>query len=81
VLPFLNLMLDVPAAALGLLALALCLCACDRASLGWAAAAGLVGGLAMQTKYTAAAAVAGMLVWGALQARVRYALVAAFVAC
>ena len=80
VLPFLNLMLDVPAAALALLALALFLAACDRPSLALAAAAGLLGGFAMQTKYTGATAVAGMLAWGALHARLRHALVAVAVA-
>lgn len=80
VLPFLNLMLDIPAAALALLALALFLAACDRASFAQAAAAGLLGGLAMQTKYTAATAVACMLAWGALHGRLRHALLAVAVA-
>jgi hypothetical protein len=80
VLPFLNLMLDVPAASLALLALALFLAACDRASPALAAAAGLVAGLAMQTKYTGATAVAAMLAYGALGARLRLALAAAAVA-
>lgn len=80
VLPFLNLMLDVPAAALALLALALFLAACERPSLVQAALAGLVAGLAMQTKYTGATVVAGMLAYGALNARLRHALVAAGVA-
>src|SRR5262249_27826507 len=51
--PSLNLMLDVPALALGLTSLALFFTACDRDSRGLAVAAGLVAGLAMQTKYTA----------------------------
>ncbi len=80
VLPFVNLMLDVPAAALALLALALFLGACDRRSFAQAAVAGLVGGLAMQTKYTGATVVAGMLAYGALTARLRHALVAAGIA-
>jgi hypothetical protein len=76
-LPFLNLMLDVPALALGLGGLALFLAACDRGSLGLAALAGLVAGLAMQTKYTGGTLVAAMLAYGALAARLRLALAAA----
>jgi hypothetical protein len=53
VLPGLNLMQDVPALALGLLGYALCVRACERRDRRIALAAGLVLGLAMQTKYTA----------------------------
>jgi hypothetical protein len=80
VLPFLNLMLDVPALSLSLAGFALFLAASDRGSLGMAALAGLVAGLGMQTKYTAATAVAAMLAYGALFARLRHALAAAAVA-
>ncbi len=80
VLPFFNLMLDVPSLALALSALALFLAACDRDSLAGAVASGLVAGLAIQTKYTAATALAAMLVYGALLARLRLALFAAAVA-
>lgn len=52
-LPSLNLMLDVPTLALGLASLALFLRACDRDSYVLAALAGLVAGVAMETKYTA----------------------------
>ncbi len=52
VLPMVNLMLDVPAAALGLAAVVLLTRAADSGSWRGAAAAGLVGGLAAQTKYT-----------------------------
>jgi hypothetical protein len=52
-LPSLNLMLDVPALALALGAATLFLRACDRNSPFLAAAAGLVAGIALQTKYTA----------------------------
>src|SRR5262249_9351280 len=51
-LPSLNLMLDIPALALSLTSVALFLRAVDRGCWGWAAAAGLLAGLAMQTKYT-----------------------------
>ena len=52
-LPDFSLMLDVPAAALGLLGFALFVRACERERLALALAAGLVLGLAMQTKYSA----------------------------
>jgi hypothetical protein len=61
VLPSLNLMLDVPALALGLLAVRAFLGACDRGSLGRAVLAGLVAGAASQTKYTGFAAVGALL--------------------
>ncbi len=53
VLPCFNLMLDVPALTLSLLALVVFLRARERGSAGTALAAGLLAGLAMQTKYTA----------------------------
>jgi hypothetical protein len=53
VLPSANLMIDVPALALGLVALAIFCRACEAESLGQAVLAGLMCGLAMQTKYTA----------------------------
>ncbi len=53
VLPLLNLMLDVPCLALHLAAVASFLRARDRGSWAGAAAAGVLAGLAMQTKYTA----------------------------
>jgi hypothetical protein len=52
VLPGLNLMLDVPAIALGLLGYALFVVACERPDARIALASGLVLGLAMQTKYS-----------------------------
>lgn len=53
VLPTVNLMLDVPALALGLSAVAVFERAAGRESWRLAIAAGLLAGLAMQTKYTA----------------------------
>jgi hypothetical protein len=76
VLPFLNLMLDLPAASLVLSALVLFLAACDRRSLACAVASGIAAGLATQTKYTGTTALAAILVCGALYARLRLALVA-----
>jgi hypothetical protein len=53
VLPSFNLMLDVPALALGLTAVVLFIRAADRQSWRLAVTAGLIAGLAMETKYTA----------------------------
>jgi hypothetical protein len=61
-LPSFNLMLDVPALALSLAAIAVFLRSLDRNSIPLATLAGLLGGLAMQTKYTALLAPAVMLV-------------------
>jgi hypothetical protein len=62
-LPSLNLMLDVPALALGLAALNVFWKACDTNSLGRALLAGLLSGLAMQTKYTGILAPPVMLLY------------------
>jgi hypothetical protein len=59
-LPSLNLMLDVPALALSLLAIHQFLQACATGSAGRAVLAGLVAAVAMQTKYTGVVAVAAM---------------------
>jgi 4-amino-4-deoxy-L-arabinose transferase-like glycosyltransferase len=75
-LPGLNLMLDVPALALSLGALALFLRAADRDSAWAALAAGLVAGLAMQTKYTALLTPAVLLLYAGLFRRPRLGLVA-----
>lgn len=79
-LPSLNLMLDVPALALALTALALFFRACGRRSLGLAAAAGLIAGLAIQTKYTALLVPAVMLLYAVTFRRLRCGLVASGVA-
>ncbi len=70
-LPSLNLMLDVPAQALSLAALALFLDAADRSSLFRAALAGLVAGVAMQTKYTGFLAPAAMFLYALTHRRLR----------
>src|SRR5262249_14631642 len=59
-LPAFNLMLDVPALALSLTSVEWFFRACDRDSLGRAEFAGLIAGLAMETKYTAFLAPAAM---------------------
>ena len=79
-LPAFNFMQDVPAQALGLTALCLYLAACDRDSLALAGAAGLVAGLAAQTKYTAVGVLVVMALDALLFRRLRAALVAIGVA-
>jgi hypothetical protein len=79
-LPSFNLMLDVPAQALGLAAVALFCRACDRDSFVLAALAGIVAGLGMETKYTALLAPAAMLLYAAWLGRLRLWPAAAMVA-
>jgi Dolichyl-phosphate-mannose-protein mannosyltransferase len=79
-LPSWNLMLDLPALALALTALVLFFHALDRSSLSQAALAGLLAGLAMQTKYTGFVAPAVMLLYALLLRRFRYGLFAASLA-
>jgi hypothetical protein len=76
-LPGFNLMLDVPALALELAALALFLRACDRDSVKTALLAGVVAGLAAQTKYTALVTPALFLLQALLSRQVRLGLAAA----
>lgn len=76
VLPLFNFMLDVPAVALGLAAVAVFIHGCDRQRLGWALLAGVLTGLAMQTKYTMTT-VPVVLVWYGLLSRNRIAIGAA----
>jgi hypothetical protein len=79
-LPSFNLMLDVPSLALGLAALCLFFRAADRDSFALAAWAGLLAGLAMQTKYTALLVPVAMLLYAATHGRLRLGPVAALVA-
>ncbi|HEV3205051.1 MAG TPA: hypothetical protein VGY77_11735 [Gemmataceae bacterium] len=65
-LPSLNLMLDVPALALGLFSITVFLDACNRLDLLRAMVAGFLAGLAMQTKYTGFLAPATMILYGFL---------------
>ena len=82
ILPCLNLMLDLPAAGLALAALALFMHILDRPGRTWPLLilAGLLAGLGMQTKYTAATGPVLMLWYGLLRGRVRAALVSTAVA-
>ncbi|HTB58239.1 MAG TPA: glycosyltransferase family 39 protein [Polyangia bacterium] len=80
VLPTVNLMLDVPALALGLTALSLFARAADRDSWRLAAGAGLLAALAAQTKYTMFAIPPAIAWYGATHRRFRLAAVAVTVA-
>jgi hypothetical protein len=71
ILPTVNLMLDVPALALGLAALTLLIRSCDRHSWRLSILAGLVAGLAMQTKYTALLIPPTLLWYGLTRWRLR----------
>lgn len=79
-LPGFNLMLDLPALGLSLTAVVLFLGACDRGSVRGAVLAGLVAGLAAQTKYTGLLTPAVMLLAGGVFRRPWLGLVAALTA-
>ena len=79
-LPAWNLMLDVPALALSLAALVLIFHAVEHGSLSQAVLAGLIAGVATQTKYTAFVAPAVMLLYGFVFRRFGYGTLAAVVA-
>jgi hypothetical protein len=76
VLPTVNLMLDVPAVALAFVAVELFVRAAKRENWWLAIAAGIVGGLAMQTKYTAFVAPAVIAWYGLTHRRLLLASVA-----
>ncbi|MCH2173121.1 hypothetical protein MK489_20265 [Myxococcota bacterium] len=76
VLPFFNLMLDVPALSMSLGALALFLRACEEKSRGWALCAGGLAGIALQTKYPSVFAVIAILGWAGLTRQLRLAVLA-----
>jgi hypothetical protein len=80
VLPSFNLMLDVPALALSLASLSLFISACRGDRWAWAVGAGLLAGLAVQTKQTSITVVAALLAYGLVFARLRLGLLAAAVA-
>jgi hypothetical protein len=79
-LPGVNLMTDIPALALSLFALVMFLRACDRGSPALAVLAGLVTGLAMQTKYTAFVTPAVLLLYAFVVRRTWWGLLACFLA-
>jgi hypothetical protein len=80
VLPTVNLMLDVPALALGLMALASFARAADRDSWRLAVAAGFVAALASQTKYTMLAIIPAIAWYGFTHRRYHLAAVAVTIA-
>jgi hypothetical protein len=80
VLPTVNLMLDVPALGLGLAAVAVFARSADRGSWRLAIGAGLLAGLAMQTKYTALLVPPAVVWYGLTHGRLRLAIVAVLVA-
>jgi hypothetical protein len=64
-----NYMLDFPAVALGLSALAMFIAGADAKATRWIVAAGVFAGLALETKYNAAAALAAIVLYGMLAQR------------
>jgi hypothetical protein len=80
VLPLFNFMLDVPAVALGLAAVAVFVRGCDRGSWRTAVVAGVLAGLAAQTKYTMLTVPAVLLWYGVLHRNAWYAVAAGLVA-
>jgi hypothetical protein len=79
-LPSFNLMLDLPALGLGLAALNVFFRAVGRSSYALASWAGLLAGLAMQTKYTAFLVPGVMLLYALFRRRPRFWAPAALVA-
>jgi hypothetical protein len=79
-LPSLNLMMDVPAQSLSLLALVLFIRACDRDSPARAVLAGLIAGLAMQTKYTAILSPAIVFIYALLNRKIFMGIAAILIA-
>lgn len=80
ILPCVNLMLDVPSLAVGLASIVFFMKACDDRSLLKAAAAGVIAGLAMETKYTAFTAPAAMVLYSLSVGRLRSGLLAVVLA-
>ena len=81
VFPSVNLMLDVPALAFGMAALWTLLVAMERGGLARVVLAGLLAGVAMQTKYTGFVWLVVLLCLGGTFRHLREALIAAAVAC
>ncbi len=78
-LPSLNVMIDLPSLALELAAVTLFMKAVDSEKIRWQLVllSGVLGGLAAQTKYTGATAMATICLYAVIQRRVRAAIVAA----
>ncbi len=76
IVPGINLMLDLPAAALGSAAASCALRSLDNGSRGWVFAAGAFAGLAVQTKYNGAMAGAAIVMGYILRGRFGFAMIA-----
>ena len=76
-LPGFNMMLEVPVLALGLVAVAAAVRSVERNSWALAALSGVLGGLAVQTKYTGAVSCAAATAWFVLNGRPGRAALAA----
>jgi hypothetical protein len=79
-LPSFNLMLDVPALSLSLAALAVTVGGCESDRSPRAVLAGLLAGVAMQTKYTALTAPVALVLYAVFAGRLRWGLIAVGVA-
>ena len=77
-LPSFNLMLDVPVAALILCSVAVFLRAADQNSLQLATLAGLIGGIAAQTKYNGLVVVPVILLYAIMTRKLRLGIIAVF---
>lgn len=77
-LPSFNLMLDVPVAALILCSVVVFLRAADQNSLQLAMLAGLIGGIAAQTKYNGLVVVPVILLYAIMTRKLRLGLIAVF---
>jgi hypothetical protein len=80
VAPMLNVMLDVPAVALGTAAVATFVSGCDGRRVGWVVAAGTLAGLAAQTKYTMLTVPAVFAWYGLCRRQYGYSVLAGVVA-
>ncbi len=81
IVPSFNLMLDLPSLALALGGFALFVEACERNRIGWAVWAGVLAGLALQTKYNTLAQLLALGVYGIVTQRaMRLTIVAVGVA-
>jgi hypothetical protein len=76
VLPLFNFMLDVPATALGLASIAIFVRGCERGTWWNVYTAGILAGVATQTKYTMVTVPAVLLLFGVLHRRLVPALIA-----
>lgn len=77
-LPSFNLMIDVPVAALMLCSIAVFLRAADQDSLQLATLAGLIGGIAAQTKYNGLIVVPVILLYAIMTRKLRLGILAVF---